>query len=196
MVCLNATTGEEIWRISWFGVWWGGTCVIGDSIMAGLNAGYDNRIYSFGKGASATSVEASPKVSTDGSQVLLEGYITDLAPGLSQYDIAARFPNGVPAVSEDSMTDFMQYVWMQYPRPTNTTGVSVTLAVIDPNNNYYEVGTATSDENGFYSCAFTPEAAPVAIESTVEQYFIPSVALIIVAIIAVGAAIILLQKRS
>ncbi len=53
MVCLNATTGEEIWRISWFGVWWGGTCVIGDSIMAGLNAGYDNRIYSFGKGASA-----------------------------------------------------------------------------------------------------------------------------------------------
>jgi hypothetical protein len=100
MVCLNATTGEEIWRISWFGNWWGGTNVIGDSIMAGLNAGYDNRIYAFGKGASATSVEASPKISTNGDKVLVEGYVTDIAPGLSKYDIAARFPNGVPAVSD------------------------------------------------------------------------------------------------
>jgi outer membrane protein assembly factor BamB len=157
MVCLNATTGEEIWRISWFGNWWGGTCVIGDSIMAGLNAGHDNRLYSFGKGASATTVEASPKVSTNGDTVLVEGYVTDIAPGLSSYDIAARFPSGVPAVSDASMTDWMQYVWMQYPRPTNTTGVPVTISVMDPNGNYYPVATATSDENGFYSCTFVPE---------------------------------------
>ena len=45
---------------------------------------------------------------------MVEGYVTDIAPGLSQYDIAARFPNGVPAVSEESMTEWMQYVWMQY----------------------------------------------------------------------------------
>jgi len=157
MVCLNATTGEEIWRLSWFGNWWGGTCVIGDSIMAGLNAGYDNRIYAIGKGASATTVQASPKISTKGDKVLVEGYVNDVAPGLSQYDIAARFPNGVPAVSEASMTDFMQYVWMQYPRPTDTTGVPVTIAVIDPNNNYYEVAATTSNADGFYSCTFTPE---------------------------------------
>jgi hypothetical protein len=126
--------------------------------MAGLNAGYDNRIYSFGKGASATSVEASPKVSTNGDKVLVEGYVTDIAPGLSKYDIAARFPNGVPAVSDASMTDFMQYVWMQYPtRPTDTTGVPVTIFVIDPNGNSYQVATATSDANGFYSTNFTPE---------------------------------------
>ena len=231
MVCLNATTGEEIWRISWFGNWWGGTNVIGDSIMAGLNAGYDNRIYSFGKGASATSVEASPKVSTNGDKVLVEGYVTDIAPGLSKYDIAARFPNGVPAVSDKSMTDFMQYVWMQYPRPTNTTGVPVTITVIDPNGNMYEVAQATSDANGFYSTNFTPEVpgqytliatfagtksfyvstavtainvgdapqateAPVATTSTVEMYFVPAVAGIIVAIIVVGVVILLaLRKR-
>jgi hypothetical protein len=159
MVCLNATTGEEIWRISWFGNWWGGTCVIGDSVMAGLNAGYDNRLYSFGKGASATSVQASPKISMNGDRVLVEGFVTDIAPGLSGYDIAARFPNGVPAVSDASMTDFMQYVWMQYPAPTTTTGVEVTLTVIDPNGNHYQVGSATSNENGFYSTTCTPEVA-------------------------------------
>ena len=92
MVCLNATTGEEIYDCSWFNSWWGGDAVIGDGIMAGLNAGYDNRIYAFGKGASATSVEASPKISTNGDKVLVEGYVTDIAPGTKQYDIAARFP--------------------------------------------------------------------------------------------------------
>jgi len=157
LVCLNATTGEEIWRISWFGVWWGGTCVIGDSIMAGLNAGYDNRIYSFGKGPSAISVEAGPKTSTLGDRILVEGYVTDLAPGTEDYDVAVRFPNGVPAVSDESMTDFMQYVYMQYPKPTDTTGVPVTISVIDPNGNNYVVGTATSDADGFYSASFVPE---------------------------------------
>ncbi len=159
MVCLNATTGEEIWRISWFGNWWGGTNVIGDSIMAGLNAGYDNRLYAFGKGASATTVEAAPKSSTNGDAVLVEGMVTDIAPGLKGYDIAARFPNGVPAVSDASMTDFMQYVWMQYPKPTSTTGVDVTITVIDPNNNIYTVATATSDDKGFYSCSFVPDVS-------------------------------------
>jgi hypothetical protein len=159
MVCLNATTGEEIWRISWFGNWWGGTNVIGDSIMAGLNAGYDNRLYAFGKGASATTVEAGPKSSTNGDAILVEGMVTDIAPGLTGYDIAARFPNGVPAVSDASMTDFMQYVWMQYPKPTNTVGVDVTITVIDPNNNIYTVATATSDDKGFYSCSFVPEVS-------------------------------------
>ncbi|HSV49176.1 MAG TPA: PQQ-binding-like beta-propeller repeat protein, partial [Candidatus Acidoferrales bacterium] len=159
MVCLNATTGEEIWRISWFGVWWGGTNVIGDSIMAGLNAGYDNRIYAFGKGASATTVEAGPKTSTNGDKILVEGFVTDIAPGTTTYDVAARFPNGVAAVSDASMTDYMQYVWMQYPKPTNTTGVPVTISVLDPNGNTYVVGTTTSDADGFYSCAFTPEVS-------------------------------------
>jgi hypothetical protein len=157
MVCLNATTGEEIWRISWFSNWWGGSNVIGDSVMAGLNAGYDNRIYSFGKGASATTVSASPKISINGDKILVEGYVTDIAPGTSEYDVAARFPHGVPAVSDASMTDWMQYVYMQYPRPTNVTGVGVTISVIDPNGNVYDVGTATSDASGFYSCVFKPQ---------------------------------------
>ncbi len=230
MVCLNATTGEEIWRISWFGVWWGGTCVIGDSIMAGLNAGYDNRIYSFGKGPTAITMSASPKTSTNGDKVIVEGYVTDIAPGTTQYDVAARFPSGVPAVSDASMTQHMQYVYMQYPRPTNTTGVEVTISVLDPNNNYYGVATTTSDADGFYSCSFVPEVAgdykvmatfdgskaywsshvqtsisvddppqpteaPATQTLQVEQYFIPAIISIIVAIVLVGAATIFVVKR-
>jgi hypothetical protein len=33
----------------------------------------------------------------------------------------------------------------------------VVLEVLDPNNNFYEVGRTTSDSDGFYSVAFTPE---------------------------------------
>jgi hypothetical protein len=33
----------------------------------------------------------------------------------------------------------------------------VIVSVLDPNNNVYEVGRATSDENGMYSVAFTPQ---------------------------------------
>jgi outer membrane protein assembly factor BamB len=157
MVCLNATTGEEIWRISWFSNWWGGSNVIGDGVMAGLNAGYDGRIYSFGRGASATTVSASPKISTNGDNVIVEGYVTDIAPGTTSYDVAARFPNGVPAVSDESMTEWMEYVYMQYPRPTDVTGVDVTISVLDPNGNVYDVSTATSDASGFFSCVFEPE---------------------------------------
>ena len=71
--------------------------------------------------------------------------------------MTARFPNGVPAVSDESMSEWMKYVYMQFPRPANVTGVEVVLSVLDPNNNYYEVGRATSDASGFYSCAFTPQ---------------------------------------
>jgi len=68
-----------------------------------------------------------------------------------------RFPNGVPVVADENMSDWMQYVYMQFPRPTDATGVEVVVEVLDPNNNYYEVGRTTSDASGFYSIAFTPE---------------------------------------
>jgi len=155
MVVLDAETGEEIWKLSWFNNWWGGHVIIGDSIMAGLNA-YDGRIYSIGKGPSSTTIEASPKISVEGDSVLVEGTVMDISPGTAEYALAARFPEGVPAVSDDNMTDWMQYVYMQYPRPTDVMGVDVTISVLDSNGNVYDVATATSDANGFYSATFTP----------------------------------------
>jgi hypothetical protein len=47
-------------------------------------------------------------------------------------------------------------VYKQFPQPTTAVGVEVVLTVMDPNDNPYEVGRATSDENGFYSVTFTP----------------------------------------
>jgi hypothetical protein len=50
----------------------------------------------------------------------------------------------------------MQYVYMQYARPADVIGVDVTISVLDPNGNSYEVATATSDASGSYVCEFTP----------------------------------------
>ena len=133
----------------------GGHVIIGDNIMAGLNA-YDGRIYSIGKGPSSTTISASPKISVEGDKVLVEGTVADISPGTKAYALTARFPNGVPAVSDDNMTAWMEYVYMQYPRPTDVKGVEVTISVFDPNGNSYEVGTTTSDASGFFSYDFVP----------------------------------------
>jgi len=157
-VCLNATTGEVIWRVNGLirGTDWGGRGYIGDSTLVKLDT-YDLLIVAVGKGPSKTTVEASPEVSTLGNTILVKGRVTDISPGTQEYAVAARFPDGVPAVSDDSMSDFMTYVYKQLPKATNTTGVEVIIEVLDPNNNYYEVGRTTSDATGFYKVSFTPE---------------------------------------
>jgi hypothetical protein len=87
---------------------------------------------------------------------MVKGTVMDIAAGTQQNEQAARFPDGVPAVSDASMRDWMEYVYMQKPRPANATGVEVTLSVLDPNNNYYEIGTVTSDSTGMYKLLWEP----------------------------------------
>ena len=45
---------------------------------------------------------------------------------------------------------------MQKGRPTNTTGVPVTLSVVDANRNYREIGTTTTTD-GFFSFNWKPD---------------------------------------
>jgi hypothetical protein len=157
-ICLNATTGEEIWRAD--GLFrqtvWGGRAVIGDSIIATMDT-YDQRVYGIGKGPTATTVTASPKVTVHGSSVVVEGVVTDTSPGTEEYGLTARFPNGVPAVSDANMSAWMLYVYKQFERPADIMGVEVVVSVLDPNNNCYEVGRTTSDASGLYKLMFTPE---------------------------------------
>jgi len=157
-ICLNATTGEVIWRIN--GAFrqtrWGGRGIIGDSIIVTQDT-YDQRVYAIGKGPSATTVTAPETVQPLGKPVLVKGMVTDISPGTEEYALTARFPNGVPAVCDENMSDWMLYVYKQFPRPADAVGVEVIVSVLDPNNNCYEVGRATSDAEGFYSCMFTPE---------------------------------------
>jgi outer membrane protein assembly factor BamB len=157
-ICLNATTGEEIWRIDGLArqTFWGGHSIIGDSIIATQDS-YSQCVYAIGKGPSATIVSA-PDVGIElGKSVLVRGTVTDVSPGTKDDALKMRFPNGVPAVSDESMSDWMLYVYKQFDRPADAVGVEVVVSVLDPNNNVYEIGTATSDEDGFFSVAFTPE---------------------------------------
>ncbi|MEM2108676.1 MAG: PQQ-binding-like beta-propeller repeat protein, partial [Candidatus Bathyarchaeia archaeon] len=155
MVCLDAETGEEIWRLNYYGTVWGGKPVIGDSIIACLNS-YDSRIYAIGKGPSATTLAASPEISMHGGKVLLKGMVTDISPGTDDIAIQKRFPGGVPVVADECMSAWMEYVYMQFPRPADVKGVEVVISVLDPNGNCYEVARATTDASGFFSAVFEP----------------------------------------
>jgi hypothetical protein len=137
---------------------WGGNPVIGDSIIAGLDT-YDLQIYAMGKGPSKTTITASPSIVAANGGVMISGYVTDISPGTDDTAIKLRFPNGVPVVNDASQSQWMMYVYKQFERPTNVTGVPVEISVIDANGNYRTIGTATADTNGFFSFAWVPDIA-------------------------------------
>ncbi|MEM4243779.1 MAG: PQQ-binding-like beta-propeller repeat protein [Candidatus Bathyarchaeia archaeon] len=164
-LAINCTTGELVWSV--LGFYARNTGAIADGFLLSYNS-YDAQIYCFGKGPSKTTVTASPKISVHGSKVLVEGMVTDESPGTKHSDRVARFPHGVPAVSDESMSAWMEYIYMQQPKPTDVKGVEVTVTVLDPNHNCYEVGKTTSDADGMFRCVFTP---PVPGEYTVIATF-------------------------
>jgi outer membrane protein assembly factor BamB len=158
--CIYADNGTEIWKVQH---WSDGTpgvagsgLYIADGFLVSLNF-YDNKLYCYGKGPSATTISAPDTVQPLNTPVLIKGTVTDTAAGSEQEEQAARFPDGVPAVSDDNMQAWMEYVYMQQQKPTDVKGVDVVVSVIDPNNNFYEVGRTTSDSNGMYKLMFTPE---------------------------------------
>ncbi|HSQ49021.1 MAG TPA: hypothetical protein VLL96_04990, partial [Candidatus Deferrimicrobiaceae bacterium] len=149
-----------------------------------------------------------------------------------QDEQAARFPNGVPAMSDASIGKWMEYVYMQKPLPMDAVGVQITIDVLDSNGNYRNIGTATSDAYGVYSLTWTPDIdgtftvfasfvgsnsfypsyaetsfavmppAPTPTEAPaepasppVEMYFAGSTIAIIIAIVVIGALIMMMLKR-
>jgi outer membrane protein assembly factor BamB len=155
--CINATTGAELWTIFGWGNMMSGTGgAIADGFLTVYNP-YDGQIYSYGKGPSALTVEAPMADIVQGSGLIIRGTITDISAGATQNEQAARFPNGIPAVSDASQSAWMEYIYMQKPKPSDTTGVPVTIAVIDSNGNYRNIGTTTSDSSGAFSLQWTPD---------------------------------------
>ena len=125
--------------LSWSGQTGGqglSTAVLADGTLCYYNY-YDNQLYAIAKGPSQTTVTASPKVSVFGDKVLVEGKVIDISSGTKQNEQAARFPAGVPAVSDASMSAWMEYIYMKQAKPTNATGVPVIISVVDPNGNIY-----------------------------------------------------------
>jgi hypothetical protein len=152
-LALDLTTGKVVWSIDAFDVTSGPA--ISDGVMVTLNA-YDNQIYGYGKGPTKMTVTAPDIAEALGTPIVLKGTITDISAGSQQQAVAANFPNGLPCVSDESMSDWMKYVYMQQPKPANTTGVNIVVSVIDPNNNVYDVGTTTSNADGTFGVMFNP----------------------------------------
>jgi outer membrane protein assembly factor BamB len=139
---LNATTGEELWNIAFGG---GGSKAIADGKLIACNE-YDLNIYCFDKGQTATTVEAPLTAIMRGDTVVLRGTVTDQSPAQP----------GTPAIAEASMREWMEYLNMQKPMPKNATGVDVKLETLDPNGNFYEIGTTTTDMSGMYNLMWEP----------------------------------------
>ncbi|MGO8805920.1 MAG: Ig-like domain-containing protein [Candidatus Bathyarchaeia archaeon] len=155
---INATTGQLIWKLSDYPSEWnlpGSEYVVGDGFATFMN-GYNNQIYSVGRGPSKTTVTSPDIGVTTATPVTITGTVMDISAGTTQSQQAADFPNGVPCSSDASMTAWMGYVYQQQPEPTNFTGVQVTIAVTDSNNNCYNIGTAVTNPDGFYSLTWTP----------------------------------------
>ncbi len=150
----NLTTGDIVWNMDgWANP---ATFALGDGVLTYWN-NYDHQVYAVGKGPSSTSVSIADDVVTSGNTVMITGSVTDVSPGTTQSVNGMRFANGVPAVSDESQSDWMAYVYMEKPRPTNATGVTVTLSVIDANGNQRDIGTTTANADGFYSYDWMPD---------------------------------------
>jgi outer membrane protein assembly factor BamB len=150
--CLNATTGELIWSSLCYSVNSGPAIV--DGILIKYN-GYDNQIYAYGKGSSKTTVTAPDIAVSKGRSVIIRGAVTDESPGTKSTLLASRFPNGVPAVSDEDQSGWMEYLYQQQPCPEDVEGVDVTLQIQDPNGDWYQA-TVTTDENGMFSHMWDP----------------------------------------
>ncbi len=156
MCVWNTTNGNLLWEILDFATSNGGEATVGDGYMVVTN-GYDNQLYCYGKGPSQTTVIAPNVGVTTSTPITIRGTVTDIASGSQQDAMIANFPNGLPAVSDASMTPFMEAVYEQQPMPHNITGVPVTISVTDSNGNYRDIGTTTSNAYGTYSLNWTPD---------------------------------------
>ncbi|MEM2799031.1 MAG: PQQ-binding-like beta-propeller repeat protein [Candidatus Bathyarchaeia archaeon] len=159
-ICLNATTGDVIFRVD--GLFrqsrWGGRAIIGDSIIATQDT-YDQRVYAIGKGPTQTTVEAPSVGVSVGQAITIRGKVIDISPGTRDTAIQLRFPNGVPAVADECMGDWMLYVYKQFPRPTgNMRGVWVKLDAVNVyTGEYIDIGgTHTDPWSGMFTVSWQP----------------------------------------
>jgi hypothetical protein len=223
-LAINTTDGSLVWSILGFDTISGPA--IADGYMTTLDC-YDNQIYTFGKGPTLTTVGVQPF----GSKIVISGSICDISAGSSQDAVTTNFPHGLPCVSDESMSAWMEYIYKQQQYPTDATGVQIALNVMDANGNYRTIGTTISDLSGKFTYTWEPDIpgdytviasfagtesyfgssdetfftvseptatpAPMATPqaSLADLYFVPMSIGIIVAIVLVGAAVILLQRK-
>ena len=149
---IDGETGKTVWSISGTQAEAAASAIAYGKLVY-LN-GYDGLIYCFGKGRSATTVDAPAAAITLGSSLVIRGTVTDQSPGDTCLGIPAA---GTPAIADENMSEWMEYLYQQQPKPTNATGVKVKLSVLDANGNYRTIGTTTSNIDGFFSYNWVPD---------------------------------------
>ena len=153
LLAVNSTDGSPVWSELDTSVT---STEISYNIVVSLNA-YDNQLYAFGMGPSDITVSAPSIGVTTATPITITGTITDVSPGTQQQLVKSNFPNGLPCVSDQSQSHFMEAVYQQQVMPSDVTGVPITLSVLDANNNYREIGTTTSNALGTYGFTWTPD---------------------------------------
>ena len=117
---VNTTDGSLVWSINSFDV--DANPALAYGIMTILNA-YDNQIYAYGRGPSAITASAHEVGARTATTITITGTIMDISAGAKQGGVAAKYPNGLPCISDDSMSSFMEAVYMQQPVHQNAIGV-------------------------------------------------------------------------
>jgi hypothetical protein len=153
LCAIDAFTGELLWKIK--GAYSPNSIAYGTLVASDS---YNGFTYGFGKGTTTMTLTTQNDVVTKGNSILLKGTVADTS--------AAQ--NGTAAISDESMTAWMEYLHMQQPKPTNATGVQIHLTALDANGNIEEIGTTTSDMNGIYKIGWTP---PIEGEYTIYANF-------------------------
>ncbi len=121
---INATDGTEIWQISdYTGEFSSYSYAMADGYSNWFN-GYDNQIYTVGRGPSAMTVSAPDLAAASGQPVVIKGTVYDISAGSKQTSKQQTSPTAYHVQLTHTMTDWMGYVYQQKPLPTNFTGVN------------------------------------------------------------------------
>ncbi len=187
-VVLDCETGELVWDILSYSARAGS--IIADGCLQEWDS-YDCKLYTFGKGPTKTTVNAPDIGVPRGTSVVIRGTVMDISAGSQQDGVAELFPSGLPAVSDKSMTGWMEYVYKQQIKPTNTTGVPVKILVTGPDGNTEHIATVTSNADGLFGYQWQPAQTGLYMVEAVfegsESYW-PSTASTMVAVDSSSAA--------
>ena len=151
--CVDLETGELVWKMSC----WASGPKVADGRLVTFNL-FDNSIYCYGKGPSATTVLLKDDVSSLGDSVMITGTVTDQTPSgrLNTNGDLDFTLKGTPAIADEDQEAWMEYMFQQRPMPTDAKGVTVKLTAIDPNGNYQDIGEAISDIAGNFGIDWIP----------------------------------------
>ena len=139
--CLDAYTGDKIWEMPFYNAEGG----ISSGVLFVRNE-YDGCLYNFAKGPSATTVSVQQNVVAKGASALITGTVTDQSAGAKD----------TPAIADEDMGPWMEYMYMNKPMPTDATGVPVALVAISSDGNVIDIGQTTSTDSGQFSKLWTP----------------------------------------